>query len=105
MTGWVRDGGCNTDERDHGSHTVCCRVTQDFLLCLREQGNDLMTPAPDFGFPGLKPGDQWCVCAASWRQAFEDEVACPVVLEATHEKALKSVDLEMLLAHADAREA
>ncbi len=105
VTGWFRDGCCNTDDRDRGSHTVCCRVTDDFLQFLRVLGNDLITPAPQFGFRGLRSGDQWCVCAASWRQAFESDVACPVVLESTHAKALDTVDLEMLLAHAIAQEA
>ncbi|MFT7623769.1 MAG: hypothetical protein ACI9WU_002952 [Myxococcota bacterium] len=104
-TGWFRDGCCNTDDRDRGSHTVCCRVTQPFLEFLRAAGNDLMTPALQHGFPGLKPGDQWCVCAASWRTAFDQGSACPVVLEATHQNALALADLDMLLAHAIAQEA
>lgn len=104
-TGWFRDGCCNTDDRDRGSHTVCCRVTTPFLEFIRAQGNDLMTPAPQYGFPGLKAGDQWCVCAASWRRAFDEGVACPVVLESTHHEALSIVGLDMLLAHAIAVEA
>jgi len=104
-TGWYRDGCCNTDATDRGSHTVCCRVSARFLAFLRDRGNDLVTPAPHFEFPGLKPGDQWCVCAASWQQAHEQGVACPVVLEATHQKALEIVPLEALLEHADAAEA
>ena len=87
MTGWYRDGCCNTDEADRGSHTVCAQVTTDFLEYLRHQGNDLVTPRPENGFPGLKPGDQWCVCAASWRRAHQDGVACPDKLESTHESA------------------
>jgi uncharacterized protein (DUF2237 family) len=100
MTGWFRDGCCNTDERDRGSHTVCARVTREFLEFLRDRGNDLITPARQYGFPGLKPGDQWCVCAASWRQAFKEGVACPVVLESTHAAALRIVPLEELMQYA-----
>lgn len=100
MTGWYRDGCCNTDERDRGSHTVCARVTETFLAFLQERGNDLVTPAPEHGFPGLKPGDQWCVCAGSWLQAARAGVACPVNLEATHRAALRSVPLEVLMEHA-----
>jgi hypothetical protein len=100
LTGWFRDGCCNTDDRDRGSHTVCARVTEDFLLHLQEAGNDLITPGPQYGFPGLKPGDQWCVCAASWRRAAEAGKGCPVDLEATHAAALRIVPLELLMAHA-----
>ena len=67
LTGWYRDGCCNTDEHDRGLHTVCCIVNEAFLNFAKEAGNDLMTPAPQFNFPGLKPGNQWCVCAATWR--------------------------------------
>tara|TARA_B100000530_G_scaffold315188_1_gene244689 strand:+ start:116 stop:490 length:375 start_codon:yes stop_codon:yes gene_type:complete len=104
-TGWFRDGCCNTDENDGGSHTVCAHVTQEFLEYLRENGNDLMTPAMQFGFPGLKAGDQWCVCAASWRQAHAAGKGCPVVLESTHARALSIVPLEELMEHALAPEA
>ena len=104
-TGWFRDGCCNTDERDVGSHTVCCRVDAGFLAFLQKAGNDLITPAPQFGFRGLEPGDQWCVCAASWQQAFEAGYACQVVLESTHKKALEACSLEALLQHAIAPEA
>ena len=96
-TGWFRDGCCNTDSRDRGSHTVCARVTKEFLEFIRSKGNDLITPAHQHGFPGLKDGDQWCVCAASWRQAYEVGKACPVVLESTHASALKIVPLEELM--------
>jgi uncharacterized protein (DUF2237 family) len=99
LTGFFRDGACNTGPQDRGSHTVCARVTQEFLEYLRSQGNDLITPAPQYNFPGLQDGDQWCVCAASWRQAAEAGLACPVVLEATHEAALTIVDLADLEAH------
>ena len=105
LTGWYRDGCCNTDERDLGSHTVCARVTQEFLEFLKLQGNDLITPHPEFNFPGLKEGDQWCVCAGSWRLAFQQGLACPVHLESTHASALHAVPLEMLMAHAIATEA
>lgn len=99
-TGWFRDGCCNTNAEDRGSHTVCAFVTTEFLLYLKKRGNDLMTPALEFGFPGLKEGDQWCVCAASWYDAFQAGYACPVSLEATHQKALESAPLEALLEHA-----
>jgi uncharacterized protein len=99
ITGFYRDGACNTGPQDRGSHTVCARVTREFLEFGRAQGNDLMTPAPQHGFPGLKPGDQWCVCAARWLEALEAGVAPPVVLEATHESALRVVRLEDLEAH------
>lgn len=105
VTGWYRDGCCNTDANDHGSHTVCAQVTTEFLEFLRESGNDLMTPAPQHRFPGLVAGDQWCVCAASWRQAFKQGLACPVHLESTHRKALELVPLEELMALAIAPEA
>ena len=105
VTGWFRDGCCNTDASDRGSHTVCARVTTRFLEFLQRNGNDLITPAPQFGFAGLKDGDQWCVCAASWRDAAENEQGCPVVLEATHKDALEIVDLDLLLAHAVAADA
>ena len=104
LTGWFRDGCCNTDANDRGSHTICCRVTAEFLTFLKSRGNNLMTPAPQFGFPGLKPGDQWCVCAGSWAEAFEAGVACPVVLESTHESALRYTELDALLMHAVAQE-
>ena len=99
LTGWFRDGCCNTDERDSGSHTVCAIVTEEFLQFALSQGNDLITPTPQFGFPGLKPGDRWCVCAGTWQDAAEAGLACPVVLEATHEQALAVCDLKMLENH------
>ena len=104
MTGWFRDGCCNTDESDHGSHTVCCRVTMEFLEFLAEHGNDLITSAMQYGFPGLKDGDQWCVCAASWRAAYQAGKACPVVLESTHARALSIIPLEEMMAHGLAEE-
>ena len=105
LTGWFRDGCCNTDDRDRGSHTVCAQVTQEFLEYLQAQGNDLLSPVPEARFPGLKPGDQWCIVARSWLQAYKAGVACPVVLESTHQAALQIVPLEALLAHAVAAEA
>ncbi len=104
-TGWFRDGCCNTDANDRGSHTVCAQVTEDFLDFLAAQGNDLITPVPQYQFPGLKPGDQWCVVARSWLQAFHAGMACPVVLESTHQSVLEVVPLEALMAHAVAAEA
>lgn len=104
LTGWRRDGCCNTDAQDRGSHTVCARVTAEFLAHLASQGNDLITPMPEYGFPGLKPGDQWCVVARSWLDAFHADKACPVVLVSTHESALDIVPLDALLAHAFADE-
>jgi hypothetical protein len=105
MTGWFRDGCCNTDDGDRGLHTVCARVTSDFLECLSEHGNDLRTPAPEYGFPGLKTGDQWCVVAASWKMAAEQGRACPVDLESTHAATLTVVPLELLMQYAAAPEA
>jgi len=104
LTGWRRDGCCNTDAQDHGSHTICARVTMEFLEFIREGGNDLITPHPEFGFPGLVEGDQWCVCAASWRQAFKEGKACAVHLESTHAGALQIVPIEELMLHAIATE-
>lgn len=92
-TGFYRDGLCRTGKDDLGSHVICARVTQDFLTFSRSRGNDLITPVPQFQFPGLKPGDHWCLCAARWREALEAGVAPPVVLGATDEKALEYVAL------------
>jgi len=100
MTGWYRDGCCNTDEHDRGSHTVCCVVNEAFLMFARSMGNDLVTPAPQYRFPGLKPGDKWCVCAGTWLQAVNAGQACPVDLEATHQRALDVVPLGVLETHA-----
>jgi len=100
LTGWYRDGCCNTDDNDHGSHTVCCHLTDDFLQFLQRMGNDLITPVPQHKFPGLNAGDQWCVCAGSWFSAFQVGKACPVKLESTHAGALKVVPLDALLEHA-----
>jgi uncharacterized protein len=88
MTGFYRDGCCNTGQEDVGSHTVCVVMTAAFLEFSKSRGNDLSTPVPDFGFPGLKPGDRWCLCAPRWQEAFEANQAPRVVLRATHEGAL-----------------
>ena len=100
MTGFFRDGCCNTGADDAGVHTVCARVTAELLVFSKEQGNDLSTPRPEFGFAGLRPGDSWCLCATRWRDAFDAGVAPPVVLAATHILTLEWVDLAALTAHA-----
>ena len=99
-TGWFRDGCCRTDENDHGRHVVCSVVTAEFLAFSQARGNDLSTPMPAYGFPGLKPGDKWCLCATRWREALEAGKAPGVVLVSTHEKALQTVTIEQLMAHA-----
>ena len=100
LTGFFRDGCCNTGYEDTGIHTVCVRVTAKFLAFSRQRGNDLSTPAPQFGFAGLQPGDQWCLCAGRWKEALDAGVAPPVVLAATHEETLAMVRLEDLRRHA-----
>lgn len=100
LTGWFRDGSCHTDAGDVGSHTICAVVTRDFLEHQRSIGNDLTTPAPHFHFPGLQPGDRWCVTAANWLRAANDGVGAPVVLSSTHQRALEIVPLEVLKEHA-----
>ena len=100
MTGWTRRGFCETDRADHGQHSICCVMTESFLRYSKAQGNDLSTPVPAFQFPGLKPGDHWCVCAPRWRQAYEDGMAPGVRLEATEDTALQVVSLEQLQEHA-----
>ena len=100
LTGYDRTGCCENRGDDPGLHVVCCRVTEEFLAFSKAQGNDLSTPMPQFGFSGLVPGDQWCVCAARWAEALEAGAACPVVLESTHVSALEYVDLEDLRDHA-----
>ncbi len=96
LTGWYRDGCCHTDAQDAGSHVVCARMTPAFLNQQLERGNDLITPRPQARFPGLKPGDRWCVCALRWREAYEAGYAPPVVLESTHERALEYVLMDWL---------
>ena len=100
VTGFFRDGCCNTSEADVGSHTVCSIVTSEFLEFSKEAGNDLSTPRPEWGFGGLTPGDGWCVCAARWLEAALAGAAAPVRLSATHERALEVVPLQMLRTHA-----
>ncbi|WBU54009.1 DUF2237 family protein [Paracoccus sp. SCSIO 75233] len=100
MTGFFRDGCCNTAPEDRGGHTVCVIVTAEFLAVSKYLGNDLSTPRPEFRFPGLKPGDRWCVCAARFLQATQEFAAPKVVLEATHARATDIVPLELLRAHA-----
>jgi uncharacterized protein (DUF2237 family) len=99
-TGWFRDGCCNTGAGDTGLHLVCARVTEEFLAFSADQGNDLSTPNPEWDFPGLEPGDQWCVCVQRWKEALAAGAACPVVLEATHISTLEFVTLEELQQHA-----
>ena len=99
MTGFYRDGFCTTGGQDVGMHVVCAQVTEEFLQYTKSQGNDLSTPAPYFNFPGLKPGDCWCLCAARWQEALEAGVAPPVVLEATHARALEVCNLADLQKH------
>ncbi len=98
LTGFFRDGCCNTDAQDHGSHLVCARVSAEFLQFSLDCGNDLSTPRPEYRFAGLRPGDRWCLCALRWLQAYEAGVAPPVVLESTHIQALKYLTLEQLRA-------
>ena len=100
LTGFFRDGCCATRGEAGVAHLVCVKVTAEFLEFSRERGNDLITPMPAYGFPGLAPGDRWCVCAGTWRQAFEAGVAPPVVLAATHEETLAVVPLSALKEHA-----
>ncbi len=96
LTGYYRDGCCNTDAHDQGSHVVCGKVTPAFLDFSRQRGNDLITPRPEHRFAGLQAGDPWCLCAHRWKEAFDAGVAPPVVLECTHIKALEFVALEQL---------
>lgn len=100
LTGFYRDGCCNTGPEDVGSHTICAVVSAEFLAHQRAVGNDLSTPRPEFGFAGLQPGDRWCVCAARWLQAYRAGAAAPVVLAATHVGALEVVPVEALREHA-----
>ena len=99
MTGFFRDGYCNTSQKDHGTHVVCAIVTKEFLAFTKSLGNDLSTPRPEYQFPGLKPGDGWCLCAMRWKEAHAAGVAPPIKPEATHEKALELIDKEALEQH------
>ncbi len=100
MTGFYRNGCCETGPQDTGTHVVCAQVTEEFLAYTKSQGNDLSTPVPMFDFPGLKPGDKWCLCASRWHEAWKTGMAPPVVLSATHEVALEYVPLEVLQEYA-----
>ncbi|WP_334135562.1 DUF2237 family protein [Tepidimonas sp.] len=100
LTGYFRDGCCHTAAHDVGSHVICARVTAEFLAFSRERGNDLITPRPEWRFPGLKPGDRWCLCALRWKEAWDAGCAPPVILESCHERALAYVSLDDLKAHA-----
>ncbi|TAE71437.1 MAG: DUF2237 domain-containing protein [Bacteroidetes bacterium] len=98
MTGFFRDGFCKTNQFDEGRHVICAIITQEFLDFTLSRGNNLITPNPDYNFPGLKAGNKWCLCALRWKEAYEAGVAPPVVLACTHEKALEYVSLAMLQA-------
>ena len=100
LTGFFRDGCCRTSAEDVGSHTVCVELTPEFLAFSRDSGNDLSTPRPEYGFPGLKPGDRWCLCAPRWQEAFEAGAAPRVYLLGTHIGALEYADFAALKAHA-----
>ena len=100
MTGFTRNGSCETGPEDTGNHTVCVQVTREFLDFSRSAGNDLSTPLPEYGFPGLRPGDRWCLCAPRWQEALDAGAAPRVILRATHERALEAVELKDLKARA-----
>ncbi len=100
LTGFYRDGHCNTSQLDTGSHTVCVKVTESFLSFSRSRGNDLSTPHPEFDFPGLQEGDKWCLCAARWLQAEQQDAAPRVYLKATHIKALDIIPMDILRRYA-----
>lgn len=100
MTGFFRDGCCRTGPNDYGKHVVCAEVTEEFLIFSKSSGNDLSTPVPEFEFPGLKPGDRWCLCVLRWKEALEAGVAPPILLSSTHESALEFVSIDNLKKHA-----
>ncbi|MCZ4408234.1 DUF2237 domain-containing protein [Cryomorphaceae bacterium 1068] len=100
MTGFYRNGCCSTGNEDQGTHTVCCIMTLEFLRFTKAMGNDLSTPVPEFEFPGLKPGDHWCLCALRWQEAYRHGAAPKVILEATNEKTLEYVSMDELIEHA-----
>jgi len=100
ITGWYRDGCCNTDEIDYGVHTVCAKVTSKFLEWSKNAGNDLITPNPELGFPGLKEGDSWCVCAGTYAESINAGVACKIFLKKTNHKTLEIIPLEKLKKYA-----
>ena len=95
-TGYFRDGYCRTDDTDFGSHVICAEVTAGFLEFSKSRGNDLITPRPEYNFPGLSPGDRWCLCALRWKEAWEEGLAPAVILEACDEAALRYITLEIL---------
>ena len=99
LTGYFRNGCCDTDNSDLGMHTVCVIVSKEFLLFSKSKGNDLSTSVPEFGFTGLKPGDKWCLCALRWKEAFLNNLAPKVILEATNEKTLDVIKIEDLIKH------
>ena len=99
-TGWYRNGTCETDSGDHGRHVICAIMNEEFLAFSKQMGNDLSTPIPEYNFPGLKPGECWCLCAGRWQEAFEAGMAPMVKLEACEQSALEIVDLENLKSHA-----
>ncbi len=100
LTGFFRDGCCNTNSSDAGSHTICVQVTKEYLQYSASAGNDLSTPRPEFGFSGLKPGDRWCLCASRWLQAYNKGMAPKVFLTRTHKRALETVPMAILRQHA-----
>jgi len=100
VTGWYRDGCCNTDVQDYGVHTVCAKVNNEFLEFLKNDGNDLITPHPENDFPGLKEGDCWCVCAASYARSLDAGKACSIYLRKTHENTLKIIPIDKLKKYA-----
>ena len=100
VTGFFRNGVCETGPQDLGTHVVCAQVTEEFLEFTKARGNNLSTPVPSYNFPGLKPGNKWCLCVLRWKEALDAGVAPPIVLEATHEAALNVVPLEVLQEHA-----
>ena len=100
LTGWLRDGCCNTNEVDHGVHTVCARVTTKFLIWAKGAGNDLITPHQEFGFPGLKDGDSWCICAGTYDESINAGTACKIFLKKTNYKTLEIIPLEKLKPYA-----
>ncbi|HEY9696162.1 MAG TPA: DUF2237 domain-containing protein [Trichocoleus sp.] len=100
MTGFYRDGCCNTGGGDYGAHLVCAQVTEEFLVFSKSRGNDLSTPVPMFNFPGLKPDDRWCLCASRWKEALDAGAAPPIVLSSTHASALEYVSLAELKQYA-----
>lgn len=100
MTGFTREGYCSTGPQDLGSHTVCVQMTDEFLAYSKAKGNDLSTPMPDYGFPGLKAGDRWCLCAARWKEAYDDGMAPKVYILRCHQRCLEIVSLELLKQYA-----